>query len=57
MRGGKREGAGRPLAPESAVIRVRVPIVIHEKIKELGGDKWVKRVIIDALLAKDKSDF
>ena len=49
MRGGKRDGAGRPLAPESTVVRIRVPLAIHEKIKELGGDKWIKRVILEAL--------
>lgn len=49
MKGGKREGAGRPPAPPSAVIRIRVRVDQHKAIQELGGDVWLKRVISDAL--------
>jgi hypothetical protein len=49
MRGGKREGAGRPVADPSAVIRIRLPLPVHAKIMALGGDIWVKRVINEAL--------
>jgi len=49
MKGGKREGAGRPPAPPSAVIRIRLPLPLHQKVKELGGDIWVKRIINEAI--------
>lgn len=50
MRGGKRDGAGRPVAQPTAVIRIRLPLPVHAKIMALGGDIWVKRVINEALL-------
>lgn len=49
MRGGKREGAGRPLAPPTALMRLRLPLPVYEAVQALGGDVWVKRVIIEAL--------
>jgi hypothetical protein len=48
-KGGKREGAGRPPAPPSAVLRIRLPLPLHQKVKELGGDIWVKRIINEAI--------
>jgi hypothetical protein len=49
MRGGKREGAGRPKAPESVVIRVRVAPEVAEAIHARGGAIWLKRVIREAI--------
>ena len=49
-RGGRRPGAGRPQAPASAVLRIRLPLPVHAKVLALGGDIWVKRVINEALL-------
>ena len=46
MRGGKREGAGRPKHPEE-LIRHNVIITKPQKkkLKELGGSKWVRNKI------------
>lgn len=44
-KGGKRPGAGRPKADPTAVIRIRLPIPVYEKVAKLGGDIWVKRII------------
>ena len=49
MRGGKREGAGRPPAPPTAVIRIRLPMPVHKQVIERGGDIWLKRIISEAL--------
>jgi hypothetical protein len=54
-KGGKREGAGRPPAPPSAVLRIRLPLPLHQKVKELGGDIWVKRIINEAIEKKGGS--
>jgi hypothetical protein len=48
-KGGKREGAGRPVAPPSAVIRIRLPLTEHEQVAQLGGVVWVKRVLREEL--------
>ena len=53
-RGGKREGAGRPKAPESVVIRVRVAPEVAEAIQKLGGAIWLKRVIQEAIDAQKR---
>ena len=53
MRGGKREGAGRPAAPP------RPPPVSwrpdtqaqRDKFLELGGARWLKRLLNDAMAA------
>lgn len=45
MRGGKREGAGRPLAAPTAVIKISLPLPVHKQVKELGGSIWIRRVI------------
>lgn len=46
MRGGKREGAGRPKHPDGLV---RQNVIItkpqKKKLKELGGSKWVRNKI------------
>ncbi len=46
MRGGKREGAGRPKHPDELI---RVNIVItkpqKKKLKDYGGSKWVRNKI------------
>lgn len=49
MRGGKRDGAGRPPAQPSVVMRIRLPLPVHAQVKALGGDKWVKRLINEAI--------
>ena len=49
MRGGKREGAGRPPAASTAVIRIRLPLPVHKQVINRGGDIWVKRVIKEAV--------
>lgn len=49
MKGGKREGAGRPKAPESVVIRLRVAPEVAKAIQARGGAIWLKRVILEAI--------
>ena len=41
--------AGRPKAPPTEVIRIRLPLPVHAKVMEKGGDKWVKRLINEAI--------
>jgi len=41
--------AGRPPAPPTEVIRIRLPLPVHTKVIERGGDKWVKRLINEAI--------
>ena len=45
MRGGKREGAGRPPAPPTVPIRVRLTPEQHKEYTERGADIWIKRVL------------
>ena len=59
MRGGKREGAGRPVAAPTAVMRIRLPLPVHQQVLERGGDIWLKRIINEALgqpIREDKSE-
>ena len=51
MKGGKREGAGRPSStdPATKLVTVKMTPKQHAKFLELGGSRWVKR-LIDALL-------
>jgi hypothetical protein len=49
MKGGKREGAGRPKAPESVLLRVRVAPEVAQAIQARGGAIWLKRVILEAI--------
>lgn len=41
--------AGRPKAPPTEVIRIRLPLPVHTKAMDKGGDKWVKRLINEAI--------
>ena len=47
MKGGKREGAGRPPAADKAVklVTVKMTPSQHQKFLELGGSRWLKRMI------------
>ena len=40
---------GRPKAEPTEVIRMRLPIAVHTKVIEQGGDVWVKRLINEAI--------
>ena len=40
---------GRPKAPPTEVVRIRLPLPIHAKVMDMGGDKWVKRLITEAV--------
>ena len=53
VRGGKRDGAGRPKAlnPPTKQIKVLVTDEQHAKFLDLGGARWVKRLIDEALRA------
>lgn len=54
-RGGARPGSGRPAGAPSYVMRLRLPIVVFDHIKRLGGDIWVKRTLIKAINEVSKS--
>ena len=41
--------AGRPKSEPTEVIRIRLPLPVHAKLIELGGDKLVKRLINEAI--------
>ena len=41
--------AGRPKAPPTEVIRIRLPLPVHAKVMDKGGDRWVKRLINESL--------
>ena len=41
--------AGRPKAEPTEVIRIRLTLPVHAKVIERGGDKWVKRLINEAI--------
>lgn len=45
MKGGARNGAGRPKAAPSVVVRIRLPLEQHAAYLERGGDVWLKRLI------------
>jgi hypothetical protein len=45
MRGGKRAGAGRPKSPETKPAMLRLTEAQRLKYLELGGSRWVKRLI------------
>ena len=40
---------GRPKAEPSKVIRIRLPIPLHDKAVKRGGDIWAKRTLIEIL--------
>lgn len=52
-KGGKKPGAGRPPAADPAVklATIKMTPTQHAKFLELGGSRWVKR-LIDAALGK-----
>lgn len=52
-KGGKRPGAGRPPAadPATKMVQVKMTPRQHAKFLELGGSRWIKR-LIDAALGK-----
>ena len=47
MKGGKREGAGRPPATDKATLLITIKATRAQKAKflELGGSRWVKRML------------
>ena len=51
-KGGKRPGAGRPPAPPSVIMRLRLPLPLHAQVMERGGVVWVKRVVSEAIERK-----
>ena len=53
MRGGKREGAGRPPAPPTIMIRVRLTPEQHKAYTERGAEHWLKRML-NELMEKNK---
>lgn len=44
-KGGKRAGAGRPPAPPSAPISIRVTVEQNNAYKAAGGAKWLKALL------------
>lgn len=45
MKGGKREGAGRPKAAPTIPIRVRLTPDQHAAYERLGAEHWLKRIL------------
>lgn len=54
MKGGKQPGAGRPKAEPTTPVTVRLTAAKKDKFMEMGGARWVNR-LIDEALAKDKA--
>ena len=55
MKGGKRPGAGRPLGstkPEAKPRAIRMTDAEHAMYVQLGGARWVRRLINEALEQK-----
>ena len=50
-RGGKREGAGRPrtLNPPDKQIKVLVTEEQHRQFLDLGGSRWLKRLLNESI--------
>ena len=44
--------AGRPKAPPTEVIRIRLPLPMHAQVIERGGDLWIKRLINEEIMKK-----
>ena len=44
-KGGKREGAGRPPAPPTVVVRIRLSPTQHAVYIERGAEHWLKRIL------------
>lgn len=53
-KGGKREGAGRPkvLDPPTKQIKVLVTEKQHQRFLDLGGSRWIKRLIDESFLRR-----
>lgn len=49
--GGKRTGAGRPPAPPTFLVRIRLPLEHKPDFVQIGGDVFAKRVIVEAIKA------
>lgn len=51
MKGGRQPGAGRPPAadPATKLATIKMTPTQHAKFLELGGSRWVKRLIDTAL--------
>lgn len=50
MKGGARPGAGRPPAPNPVVpVNIRMTRDQREKLRKLGGAKWIREQIDKAL--------
>ena len=47
MKGGKREGAGRPPStnPKSVIFKIRLTPQEHEKLLRVGGAVWVREAL------------
>lgn len=54
MKGGKQPGAGRPPAadPATKLATMKLTPTQHAKFLELGGSRWVKRLIDEAMKIK-----
>jgi hypothetical protein len=50
MNGGKQQGAGRKPSPDKAdkLATIKMTKKQHAKFLELGGSRWVKRMIAEA---------
>lgn len=46
-RGGKREGAGRPKAEPTTVVRIRLTMPESLALMEAGGVQWIKNRIAE----------
>jgi hypothetical protein len=57
MTGGKREGAGRPPSPNPANVNVHIKMTAqqHRQFLDLGGSRWVKRLIDLSIKVPPKS--
>lgn len=57
-KGGKRPGAGRPPAadPATKMAHIKMTPRQHAKFLELGGSRWIKRLIDAELLNIATSD-
>jgi hypothetical protein len=56
MKGGKQPGAGRPPTdnPARHIVKARLTDEQYAKWLELGGSRWLKRVLGEALNTKEK---
>jgi len=49
MKGGKREGAGRPPGPSTVTVRIRLSPAQHTAYVGRGSERWLKRVLEEEL--------